>query len=288
MPSAFASAICSVWKHPAPIIPAVASTAPKLVAPAFEIPQVKGEPPFFSLKGLIDRFLFKWDDNIERVIPVRFGGPRTRGCFHPSEICKEGVCPRALAYELVSAPKAARQIESRFQRIFQNGHFVHARLQYVITKAVQALGGRAKSEAKWTLSSDMVSGSSDMVIVLPVEGALWPYVVEIKSMKLSHFQNLGAAPWPEHRMQINTYMHKLGVPAGFVLVECKDNQELREYFVRRDNKLFESQLVTTGTVMEACARKELPDPVTKEEGCKGEECPFWNICKGPEKGWSML
>ena len=58
-------------------------------------------------------------------------------------------------------------------------------------------------------------------------------VLEIKSMNSKQFYSC-FEPKPDHLIQINVYMFCLGVPRGCLLYECKDDQELKEFYVKQD------------------------------------------------------
>ena len=161
-------------------------------------------------------------------------------------------------------------------RIFGNGHFVHSRLQDCLGRAIEAIGGQFSAEVR--LAKDdarKVSGTTDGVFV--IDG--WPYLLEIKSMNKRNFSELGAKPWDEHYDQLNIYMHLSGIKAAVILVECKDNQDLREYFVRYDPARWAKIEALTDRVLEFHNRGELPPKITVADGCSGRECKFNDICK---------
>lgn len=262
-----------------------ALTRPVLVKPVklhveqpFKLPIVKGEAPAFSLVSIIDRYLFNMDESEKQRIQVKMGGPRSQGVFHPSELCKEDACKRSMAYELYSAPRS-RKIDARLKRIFDNGHFVHARLQWIIGEALKKEGGQFSPEIKLPPGVDRVAGTTDGGLVL----GGWPYLLEIKSMNKKNYMELGAKPWDEHYDQLNIYMHLSGVRAAFVLVECKDNQDLREYFVRYDVKRWRRVEGVVNEVLAHVMGGVLPDQITSADGCSNQ-CNFWTICKGAQKG----
>jgi hypothetical protein len=243
-------------------------------------PAPAGPAPQISLKGILERFIASQPDNASFSCEVEWGGERDRGVFHPSEVCKDTACPRALAYELYKAPKVDRNYPVRIRRIFQNGHFVHARYQHLLRLAIEAEGGTFENEVKIAPGSDLVSGSCDGVATL-----VHPYAVEIKSMNKKNFLELGAQPWPEHRAQLSLYMRKLRIPQGIVIVENKDSQDLREYFIRYDEKVVAPMYTLMNTVLACVAKRDLPPPITVSDGCTGDECSFHPICKGAQKDW---
>jgi hypothetical protein len=61
-------------------------------------------------------------------------------------------------------------------------------------------------------------------------------ILEIKSMNSNQFYSC-FDPKPEHLIQINVYMFCTGIPRGVLLYECKDDQELREFYVKQDHSI---------------------------------------------------
>lgn len=246
------------------------------------LPVVEGYAPEFSLKGILDRYLHNLNTDVVEEVPVILGGERKQGRFHPSEICKEDACQRAMAYELFCAPEAF-SVDAKLRRIFDNGHFVHARLQYYCKKALATVGGKFYEEIGFRSKQDRTAGTTDGGIIL----SGWPYLLEIKSMNKANFKDLGALPWDEHYDQVNIYMHYLKVGAAFVVVECKDNQEIREYFVRYDEQRWNRVAAVQQQVLGYVTASQLPPTITKEAGCS-ERCKFYGICKGArQKTWKL-
>jgi len=44
-------------------------------------------------------------------------------------------------------------------------------------------------------------------------------------------------PKPEHLIQVNVYMYCIGIPRACLLYECKDNQELKEFYVKQKSDI---------------------------------------------------
>lgn len=251
------------------------------VLPKFNLPVVQGDAPEFSIISLIDRYLFSLNGEEPQFnVPVRLGGPRSQGVFHPSEICKEDVCQRALAYELIFAP-ASKTVDARLRRIFDNGHFTHARVQHVVGEAVKTVGGVFKDEIRLPINSERVAGTTDGGMIVNQ----WPYLLEIKSMNKKNFIALGKTPWEEHYDQLNIYMRLSKVKAAIILIECKDNQDQREFFVRYDEKRWMRIELITKTVLGNVMAGQLPERISAENGCQGKECKFYDICKGVDSNW---
>lgn len=254
---------------------------------ALLFPAVEGEAPKISLISIVDRWLYN-NPETPVVVPVPLGGERSQGVFHPSEISKDSVCHRALAYELYSAPMTEEQHEPRVRRIFDNGTFMHVRMQYYLWNAVRANGGMFRAEISTPPNKARFAGTTDGGLVL--NG--WPYLVELKSINKRGFDGLRGGPRDDHFDQFNIYMHLTGVHAGLVIYECKDNQDMVEFFVRYNPERWQRIAKIGKRVLRVCREGGLPEKISVAKGCTGERCKFFSICKGgsqskwrpPEKG----
>lgn len=65
---------------------------------------------------------------------------RATDVLHPSEICKDGWCPRASYYKLVNPPER-ESISFTQQLVFENGHSAHRRYQRWLGEGLGALEG---------------------------------------------------------------------------------------------------------------------------------------------------
>jgi hypothetical protein len=248
-----------------------------------KLPVVQGLAPAFSLQSMLDQYLVSLDDNVRVNVAFKFRGPRSDGVFHASEVSDEQTCRRYLAYGIYRAPRNARKVDARIQRIFDNGHFTHARLESYLIAAIEAAGGQAWNELSYPPDAKLRSGTADVGILLYG----WPYLVEIKSIKTASYAALASEPAPHHRSQLNQYMGLAGVHAGFILYENKDTQDVREYFVRFSQKDWQRVEGVCDEVMGHVAQGTLPEKITVEEGCEMDQCLYHAICKkrGGER-WS--
>jgi len=77
-------------------------------------------------------------------------------------------------------------------------------------------------------------GRADAIVSIDNE----PYVLEIKSMNSYAFKRL-EEPDKAHLKQIQLYMHYFNIDKGIILVENKDNQELKEFVAGKDEKILQ-------------------------------------------------
>jgi len=145
-------------------------------------------------------------------------------CFHPSSLHKS----TEELYHLYLHGDDQQEFEPRILRVFDNGHAVHARIQDYLKDA----GILKQAEVPVKDTDYEIEGHADGIIEIQgIEG-----VLEIKSMNQNQFYS-AYEPKPDHLTQINVYMYCLGIPRGCLLYECKDNQELKEFYVKQDNTI---------------------------------------------------
>ena len=253
--------------------PAPAVHSPKK---RIQLPVVNGTAPEFSIISIIDQWLVQQDQTIRIEVAFKFRGPRSTGVFHASECTKEQVCLREMAYGVYGAPGIRHVDDARILRIFDNGHFTHARLESYIIAAVHSVKGKAWNELSYAPDEKLRSGTADIGMILWG----WPYLIEIKSIKRSGFEALGAEADPDHVGQLNQYMGISGVKAGFVLYENKDTQDLREYFVRYDHERWlANEQNVVDPVLAHVEAGTLPDKITEEDGCRMDWCQHYDYCK---------
>jgi hypothetical protein len=160
------------------------------------------------------------DDYLQR----RPRDERATRCFHPSSLHKS---PRELYWHYLHGDNN-QEFESRVLRIFDNGHAVHARLQGYLSE----IGILKQKEIPVQNAEYEICGQADGILDIGgLEG-----VLEIKSMNGNQFYSC-FEPKPDHLIQLNVYMFCLGIPRGCLLYENKNDQQLKEFFVKQDEKI---------------------------------------------------
>jgi hypothetical protein len=151
---------------------------------------------------------------------------RPKNCFHPSSLHKS---PREL-YEHYLEGDNNQDFDSRILRIFDNGHAVHARIQGYLKN----IGILKQIEVPVENAEYEIKGHTDGILEVNGVGG----VLEIKSMNSNQFYSC-YEPKLEHLIQINVYMFCLKLPRGCLFYECKDNQELKEFYVKQDPNILQ-------------------------------------------------
>jgi len=158
---------------------------------------------------------------IDEYLQAKPKDERAKNCFHPSSLHKS---VKELYHHYMNGDNN-QKFESRILRIFDNGHAVHDRLQNYLTD----IGILKQSEVPVDNKECEIRGHTDGIVEINgVKG-----ILEIKSMNANQFLS-SYEPKPEHLIQVNIYMFCTGIPKACLLYECKDNQELKEFYIKQD------------------------------------------------------
>ncbi len=180
-------------------------------------------------------------ESIDEYLKARPREKRAIRCFHPSSLHKS---PRELYHHYMKGD-GGEEFEPRILRIFDNGHGVHGRLQGYL----ETIGILIQTEVPIENKEYEIIGRADGIIqVNGIRG-----VLEIKSMNSHQFYSC-FEPKPDHLVQVNVYMFCLGIPRGCLLYECKDDQELKEFYVKQDESILTLVLQKIQYVQE-CVRE---------------------------------
>ena len=171
-----------------------------------------------KLIPLIDGFL---ETRAKKEVEKKDG---VRDYFHISEVDK---CPRAIYYKMKGYPGEGYKPET--YRKLDNGDYVHMRLMSML----MSLGIVVAAEIRIP-EERIFHGRADAIV--SIDNDL--YVLEIKSMNSYAFKRL-EEPDKAHLKQIQLYMHYFNIDKGIILVENKDNQELKEFVVAKDEKILQ-------------------------------------------------
>jgi len=145
---------------------------------------------------------------------------RKRSYFYISEAGKT-------AQELYKSLTESKKLSPRKRRIFDNGRMVHDRL----TRYLRKQGVVRSQEVE--IKTKLFHGRADAIVYLNGDIA----VLEIKSMRKADFDRLERFCPRQAYLQIQLYMHFLKMNEGVVLIECKDDQRLKEFQVRRKERV---------------------------------------------------
>ncbi len=157
---------------------------------------------------------------------ARKGKKPKRTYFYVSEAGKT-------AYEIFKKLVTVGFYTPRVRRVLDNGNCVHDRIIGYLEQQGVVKAKNVKMN-KW-----LFHGRADAI--LSIENKL--VVLEVKSMNSNRFENLKKYGERCAYLQLQLYMHFLGIDDGIILVECKDDQRLKEFHIKR--KLRVAQEVIT-------------------------------------------
>lgn len=160
----------------------------------------------------------------------------------------------------------------RLLRLFRRGHIE----EHQILKDLRAIGCVLRETTGGQIRVDFgshVSGSVDAVIEsgLP-ESPNKPHVAEFKTHSRKSFEDLAKhgveKSKPQHYVQMQVYMHGLGIDRALYLAVCKDDDRLHVERVRLDKDVAE-KAVARGKRLAIV--DEMPPPLSTD--------PSWYQCK---------
>lgn len=260
------------------------------------------------------------------MIDKAINNTRKYDVFHPSAW---GSCLRKVAYQYYNEKekfytKEAIDIDIKQERVYDNGHGMHARWQKYLDCAgvlrgcwkcqnptcgkvygrEELLGifnplrtpgwackcGNASSMVyeELLIKSDPTynfEGHCDAVADLrgtqfATNSQYDLVVIDFKTMKNEYFFDLDQAKY-EHVVQTHIYMWVLGLAGAVILYENKDNQNIKEMFVPRDEaiieKVKEEAIWMKDVVLEKRKLPQRPDGFTASKiPCRF--CEFAKLC----------
>ncbi len=168
---------------------------------------------------------------------------RPKRCFHPSSLHLSAL----ELYHRYLEGDGSGSFDSRVLRIFDNGHDVHRRLQNYLT----AIGMLSQPEIPVESREYEIRGQADGLIKINDSVG----ILEIKSMNANQFYS-AFEPKSDHLIQVNIYMFCLEIPRACLLYECKDNQELKEFYVRQDSAIL-NPILEKIKYVQLCLKKEV-------------------------------
>lgn len=216
--------------------------------------------------------------------------------FYPSSI---GKCLRSIVYQMQGYD--AKQMESRFLLIMDNGSSFHERCE----KLFESTGLLIAPEVSFRIPELNLSGRSDVLIDnflphTPSTNTIKLYkpsetegeqeliyegpdndviIVELKSISESGFKYLDRQGAKEaHIMQLMLYMHIMGVKQGMLLYENKNTQEMKEFFIGYDEDMSKKIIEKIHSANRHVAENTLPEKEFERSDFECMYCDFKDMC----------
>jgi len=153
---------------------------------------------------------------------------KREGVFYPSSLGNP--CDRFL-YLSYHGMLPGQEIAAVLQRIFDCGDSLGLRFE----KYFANMGLLLATESPVKCESPSISGRIDFII----KHKDFPQaVIELKSINTRGFKALLDRPKPEHVVQIQIYLNLANIEHGILLYEDKNDQQLKAFVVKRDEKVW--------------------------------------------------
>ena len=195
-------------------------------------------------------------------------GPIKKEHFSPSATA---TCKRYY-YLLFDGAEQKSKISSRLQRIFDNGHDVHARWRGYF----EAMGILHDSEVFFA-NYDIVPirGSADGILNF---GKRIPYELKSINKERYAFRQLHNKPDDNTYRQLQLYMWALAFEVSIVIYENKDNQEFLIFVVEYDEKFVAKELEKRRKIYQLYQEGKRPPRPYKRESRACSDCPLETYC----------
>lgn len=187
--------------------------------------------PALKTKKVLEECALAQQYYAERVKQFRDSAARDRSTqkFHPSSL--HG-CMRALIFDSFGAPKNMpydKEGEYRGQMIFDNGDFIHLRLQILLHR----MGLLKQWEVPLEDDGLNMEGHCDGRLL--IDGVA--YLLEIKGYNENGFAKTRNKPKDDNVWQVNCYMRMARVDRTIILVENKNRQDVHENVIVKSAKI---------------------------------------------------
>ncbi len=237
-----------------------------------------GIPPEIQLVPIINKTLTQCvrDHEPPYKPPSRDGEPRKTYVIHPSSAAG---CRRKVFFGVVNARRDRVPPDPDMERMFAMGHQAHERIQgYLFEAWKRTIGGmcRAWEDVKLTVPDLGVSGELDSII----EIIDWRYLVEIKTCSDSVYKNT-LVPKVDWVWQCHIYMKAVGLKAAILLMECRNNGKMRQFFIPWSDEVWDEIETKTLEVLAAIEAEEVPDKTDDRGECYW--CRYTEICQSPKQ-----
>lgn len=191
------------------------------------------------------------------------------GGFHPSYTNQ---CARYWYY-LFSGVNVTSSFKPQTYRIFDNGHAVHERLYSYFRE----MGILVAEEIPVNHTEPPIEGTADGIID-------WygHKLIELKSISAEgfHYRQLYNKPKDDHYRQAQIYMRCLDLPAGYVIYENKNNQEILPIYIERDDVFIDKLFTKYNKIYTSFLDGKIPKQPYKRSSANCSSCDLAAMCWG--------
>lgn len=231
-------------------------------------------PPEIQLVPIINKTLTQCvgDRKPPYLPPTREAGKRATFVVHPSQASG---CRRKVFFVVIDAQKDRRPPDPDMERMFAMGHQAHQRIQgYFFEAWRRKVGGvtRVWEDVKLKILGLGVSGELDLI----VEIGGHRYLVEIKTASANVYKNT-LRPKLDWIWQTHLYMEAMGLSAAILLMECRNDGKMRQFYIPRDELVMSEIEDGTWEVLASVEGEVVPEKTDDRGECYW--CPYTEICK---------
>ncbi len=184
------------------------------------------------------------------------------GRYYPSEI---GGCLRKTWFSY----KDPRETGADLVRVFQAGNLVHDFVADVLRSEKNPDVVLLKEEMPFEITQDgfIISGRIDDLVLLKIEGR--KVLVEVKSTSSLAYVN---EPSEAYVMQLQLYMHQVGVHDGMILYIEKNTLQAKWFNVGYDKDIAMDTIERFQVLHESLINDEMPEAESKIDEKKSWLC----------------
>lgn len=195
-------------------------------------------------------------------------------------ITDAGKCARAVFFKFKNAPK--KDMDANILRLFDHGDHMHQLIMKPLfgIREVHVVASEVNIPPQ-----EIISGRADAI----VSDGKDLYVLDIKSMNSMIFSKL-TEPKEENVDQLQLYLHYFKVPNGILLYVDKNNLNLKEFIVKKDEgralELLRTLEETKKKIDSDIIPERLPD---YPENWQCRYCQYAEVCNmtnGGEVKWN--
>ena len=171
----------------------------------------------------------------------------SKGVFYASGL--GNTCDRAL-FLLYHGLLPQSSVNAQLQRIFDHGHSTEARFRTYFER----MRAFVADEVPARIEHPPIHGRADFILTFPRLG-IKRLILELKTINDNGFGRL-VEPKPEHTIQLQCYLNILNYQQGIVLYENKNNQNLKSFYLEKDENIFKDIIARCRRIQRM---EELPD-----------------------------
>ena len=192
-----------------------------------------------------------------------------------------GKCVRQLCYTYHGEPKNGKEIDSRAKLIFWAGDLTELTIVGLAKAAGCTVAGTGLNQITLSMKIGnlVINGHPDGLVIHDRE----LYLLEVKSMSSFSYARFEKGEIDDsYIMQVNMYMHELGVKKCIFVAQNKDNGLLGEMVINYDEAIYQVGVDKLHSIVGSNEKDPLPRPHKPDAkgfySWKCAYCSYFNTC----------